>query len=227
MRNRHPVCCWCSMWARPSSGSKSFSCFLPSTSFLFFVSTVSKLIGCPVPGPASVLLLNETHKTMAINQRKSVESTLVDVTEGHCRSSSSSCGAAVRLEAEHLPLFYGQHTDSSCSSRLIDHPSTPVGCTITPASQLCCCCCRRLFRCCRRPISSKGPTGGSGITRPSVIFWYTRVESEATAHSSIGKPLSSTRRMLHIRDSMKFGGIWKVSVRDKEVTTGEGMEGMV
>lgn len=123
------------------------------------------------------------------------------------------------LQSEHLRLSWAQHTYSRCRSRLIDRPSTPVGGVISPAPQLCCCC-RRLFRCCRRPMSWKGPTGGSGVTRPSVILWYTRVESEATAHSSIGKPLSSTRRILHkgpSGDLVKFGK----SVRDKDITTRE------
>lgn len=31
--------------------------------------------------------------------------------------------------------------------------------------------CCRLFLCCRRPASWKGPAGGSGVTKPSVNLW--------------------------------------------------------
>lgn len=158
------------------------------------------LICCGIPVALSHTRHNE-NKTKQV----CLCSTEENVTCCHCSSSnSSSYRAAVWLQSEHLSLPSAKHEHSSCCSQLIDRPSTAVGCIITPALQLCCCC-RRLFRCCRRPMSSKGPTGGSGVTRPSVILWYTSVESEATAHSSIGYPRSSTRRILHIRDS---GGFW-------------------
>lgn len=125
---------------------------------------------------------------------------------GTTANSSSSLQPGCSQSTFHC-LMHSKDTEAAAVGSSTVRPSTPVGCIITPALQLCCCCCRRLFRCCRRPMSSKGPTGGSGVTRPSVILWYTRVESEATAHSSTGKPRSSTRRTLHIRDSEEFRGI--------------------
>ncbi len=55
--------------------------------------------------------------------------------------------------------------------------------------------CNLRLRCCRR-LWSWMSTGGSGVTKPSHSLWYTRVESEATAHKSIGAPLSNIHRNL-------------------------------
>lgn len=77
---------------------------------------------------------------MKIIQRKCLENTKVDVTEGHCSSSSSSYGAAVRLQSENLPLSWAAHRQqlqqsahrSSVNTSGVHHHSSPSAMLLPP-----------------------------------------------------------------------------------------------